>query len=198
MKFRRILVLPVLLILAGTALAACGSGSGDRSLQVSDAWARSTAPGQTTGAIYATITGGAEADRLVGVKVPADVAAKAETHESSADPDMASGAGHDSGDQMNSGDASHMESDSHMSSGNSAGMESGDHMNGRHDSGAMTMKQVEGIDIPADGSVNLEPGGFHIMLFDLAGPLKAGDTIPVTLTFEQAGEVKVDAEVRDS
>lgn len=60
------------------------------------------------------------------------------------------------------------------------------------------MKEVEKIDVPAGGSVQLKPGGYHIMLMELAKPIAAGDTVPVTLTFEQAGEVTVDAVARES
>ena len=47
------------------ALAGCGSPSPD--IQVSDAWARATAPGPSSGAVYATIVNGGGADELVGV-----------------------------------------------------------------------------------------------------------------------------------
>jgi periplasmic copper chaperone A len=49
-------------------------------IQVSDAWARASIGGATAGAVYATVTGGAQPDQLVGVSTP--VAAKAEAHES--------------------------------------------------------------------------------------------------------------------
>jgi copper(I)-binding protein len=39
--------------------------------------------------------------------------------------------------------------------------------------------------------VTLKPGGFHIMFMDLAGPMVAGETVDVTLTFEKAGDVMV-------
>ncbi|OGO54847.1 MAG: hypothetical protein A2V85_16840 [Chloroflexi bacterium RBG_16_72_14] len=65
-------------------------------------------------------------------------------------------------------------------------------------SGMMGMHPVERLDIPAGGTVTLEPGGFHIMLINLTGELVAGSTIELTLTFEQAGEVTVSAEVRAS
>lgn len=62
----------------------------------------------------------------------------------------------------------------------------------------MSMRPVEKIPVPAGETVNLQPGGYHIMLMDLAAPLEVGSTIEVTLTFENAGDVKVEAEVRDS
>lgn len=61
----------------------------------------------------------------------------------------------------------------------------------------MGMKEVDQIEIPAGGTVTLEPGGYHIMLMDLAKPIESGDTIPVTLDFEQAGRIEVDATARD-
>ena len=64
--------------------------------------------------------------------------------------------------------------------------------------GMKGMKEVEQIDIPAGGSVQLKPGGYHIMLMELAKPIAAGDTVPVTLTFEKAGEVTVDAVAKES
>lgn len=63
--------------------------------------------------------------------------------------------------------------------------------------GSMTMRPVEGIDLPAGEEVSLEPGGFHIMLLDLDKPLEMGETVEVTLTFETAGEKSVEAEVRE-
>jgi copper(I)-binding protein len=61
--------------------------------------------------------------------------------------------------------------------------------------GVATMPHVTSIPVPAGGTVALEPGGFHAMLMDLAAPLEEGATFPVTLTFETAGEVTVEAEV---
>lgn len=61
----------------------------------------------------------------------------------------------------------------------------------------MEMAPVEAIDIPANGQAELKPGGYHIMLIDLKQELKAGETITLTLTFEQAGEMVVTAEVKE-
>jgi len=63
-------------------------------------------------------------------------------------------------------------------------------------SGAMTMQQVEKIEVPAGKIVQLRPGGYHIMLMDVKRDLTAGDTFPVTLTFEKAGTKKVAASVK--
>jgi copper(I)-binding protein len=59
------------------------------------------------------------------------------------------------------------------------------------------MQEVAQIDVPAGGSVELKPGGYHVMLMKLAAPIAAGDSVPVTLTFERAGEVQVDAVARE-
>lgn len=50
----------------------------------------------------------------------------------------------------------------------------------------MKMRQVDGVDLKAERSTDLKPGGFHIMLMDLKAPLKGGDMVPMTLTFEGA------------
>jgi periplasmic copper chaperone A len=65
------------------------------------------------------------------------------------------------------------------------------------ETGEMAMREVAGIDLPAGTAVTLEPGGYHVMLLDLASPLEPGTTIEVTLTFEEAGEQTVTVEVRD-
>ncbi|QWD79181.1 copper chaperone PCu(A)C [Polynucleobacter sp. MWH-Spelu-300-X4] len=61
----------------------------------------------------------------------------------------------------------------------------------------MKMREVKAIDIPANGTVELQPGGFHLMLIDLKSQLKAGDQIPVKLKFEKAGELEVKFQVKD-
>jgi periplasmic copper chaperone A len=59
------------------------------------------------------------------------------------------------------------------------------------DNGVMKMRQVEGIDLPAGRPVSLQPNGYHIMLMQLAQPLKEGQTFPLTLTFAKAGPENV-------
>jgi len=59
--------------------------------------------------------------------------------------------------------------------------------------GVMQMSQVEdGLVIPADGAHMLKRGGDHVMLMGLSGPWKDGETVSVTLEFEQAGQVVVE------
>ena len=55
--------------------------------------------------------------------------------------------------------------------------------------GIHRMEKVESIAVPAGGTVALAPGGLHVMLAGLKFMLMAEETIPVTLTFEQAGDV---------
>lgn len=59
--------------------------------------------------------------------------------------------------------------------------------------GVMTMRPVAGgLVIPAGQTVELKPGGFHIMFMDVVQPFKQGETIKATLSFEKAGSVDVE------
>jgi copper(I)-binding protein len=64
-----------------------------------------------------------------------------------------------------------------------------------HEGDVVKMRQVEGVEIPAGKSVVLKPGGDHIMLMGLKTPLKEGDLVKLTLQFEKAGPVEVEASV---
>jgi copper(I)-binding protein len=64
------------------------------------------------------------------------------------------------------------------------------------DGDIMRMRPVQQIEVPAGGTTALEPGGFHVMLIGLRRDLQAGDTIRLTLTFANAGDVLVEAPVR--
>ncbi|WP_375688560.1 DUF1775 domain-containing protein [Pseudooceanicola sp. LIPI14-2-Ac024] len=56
----------------------------------------------------------------------------------------------------------------------------------------MKMRELaDGLPIPAGETVTLKPGGFHLMMMQLGQPLVEGETVPVTLTFEKAGEIEV-------
>ncbi len=57
------------------------------------------------------------------------------------------------------------------------------------------MQKVEGIDIPANGTAELKPGGYHVMLLNVKREIKAGETLELTLVFQKAGEIKVKANV---
>lgn len=64
----------------------------------------------------------------------------------------------------------------------------------------MKMRQVPGIDLPAGQAVDLKPGGYHVMLIDLARQITPGDHIALTLVVEDARQqqrrVLVDAIAR--
>ncbi|MCB1011174.1 MAG: copper chaperone PCu(A)C [Microthrixaceae bacterium] len=210
---RNLAVAGAIVLAAAGPLAACGSddssssdtteadsGSSSAAVTVSDSWARTGTAGGNT-AIYMVLTGGDESDSLVGVSVPTDVAATAELHETVA-------ASSDEGDTMEDGEMGDAETDTtdmgDMDSGemDSGDMDSGDmdsgEMDGHDGGGMMSMQPVDSIEIPAGENVELEPGGYHIMVLDLAADLVAGDTVEVTLTFDSGETQKVDAEVKES
>ncbi|MDP5241389.1 copper chaperone PCu(A)C [Uliginosibacterium sp. 31-16] len=60
----------------------------------------------------------------------------------------------------------------------------------------MRMRKLDkGIELPAGQSVELKPGGLHIMFIELKAPLKQGDKFPLKLSFEKAGEITVDVQI---
>jgi periplasmic copper chaperone A len=63
-------------------------------------------------------------------------------------------------------------------------------------SGMMAMHPVDELAIPAGTAVKLEPGGYHLMLMDLSEELEVGATVDLVLEFESAGEVTVQAQIR--
>ena len=165
-----------------TGLVACGgdSESSDATppasvqvgVEIAGAWARTSPMEVTLGAAYMTITSDVD-DELTDVSVDPSIAATAEIHEmvmaemsdTSSDTTMA----------MSSDTTMAMSSDTTMSMG----------------SGEMVMQEVESIAIPAGETVELKPGGYHIMLIDLVAPLELGQEFDIVLTFANAGEVTV-------
>ena len=66
------------------------------------------------------------------------------------------------------------------------------------DGNVMKMREVPNIEIKPGAKVTMKPGdGYHIMLIGLRQPLKAGDKIPLTLTFERSGKAEVSALVEE-
>jgi hypothetical protein len=63
-------------------------------------------------------------------------------------------------------------------------------------SGMAGMHPIDRLEIPAGGTVTLEPGGYHLMLMD-AEAMTVGSTVELRLEFEGAGIVVVEAEVRE-
>lgn len=66
----------------------------------------------------------------------------------------------------------------------------------RMDGDVMRMRQVESIEVGAGQTVELKPGGLHVMFMDLKAPLKSGSSFPLILRFEKAGELTVDVAVQ--
>jgi periplasmic copper chaperone A len=63
--------------------------------------------------------------------------------------------------------------------------------------GVMTMRPLDkGLSIEPGKTVKLAPGGYHLMLMDLKGPLKQGEKVPLELQFEKAGKVAVSLDVQ--
>ena len=123
-------------------IAACAPSTKDEAIEIRDAWARATAPGQPTGAIYATLVNhGAANEALLGAATPA--AAMAVLHTS------------------------------------------------RATGGVARMRIVDRLPIPAGATIALAPGGTHIMLSGLAGPLVAGQQTTIALRFAKAGAKQV-------
>ncbi|MBS4004163.1 MAG: copper chaperone PCu(A)C, partial [Afipia sp.] len=62
--------------------------------------------------------------------------------------------------------------------------------------GVMKMRPLtDGLTIKPGETVELKPGGFHIMFMDIKQPLKQGDKLKATLTFEKAGKLDVTFDV---
>ena len=171
MKFGAALAFPFVLI-----LASCG---GSDPVTVSDAWARSSPSGVTMGAAYFDITS-VDDDSLVAVFVSSDIAARAEIHEVVKAMDMGDDASEMHDDEMHD-DEMH---DHDMGD---------DEMHGD----AMSMQEMDALELPAGTLVQLGPGGYHIMLIDLAEPLVVGETFDLTLDFDQAPDLTVTVEVSD-
>ena len=75
-------------------------------------------------------------------------------------------------------------------------------MTGMHESsmaedGTMSMSPVDGVDMPANSTVAFERGGLHIMFMGVAEPPTVGDTVQLTLTFQNAGDITLDVPVRE-
>jgi copper(I)-binding protein len=60
------------------------------------------------------------------------------------------------------------------------------------ENGVAKMRPVDGIEIPAGGSIALKSGGYHLMLIGLKEPLAEGMRVPGTLTFEKAGKLDIE------
>ncbi|HUR43339.1 MAG TPA: copper chaperone PCu(A)C [Aestuariivirga sp.] len=61
--------------------------------------------------------------------------------------------------------------------------------------GVLSMEAIESLDLPAGKTVEMKPGGLHIMLMGLKAPLQTGGKLHLELSFEKAGKVTVDVPV---
>jgi hypothetical protein len=60
----------------------------------------------------------------------------------------------------------------------------------------MKMRQIPGLDLAAGKATELKPGGYHVMLMDLKQQIKAGDTVPITLVFEDDAKQRFTQEIK--
>jgi len=135
-----------LILLAAWLASACGSSSGELTIQ--DAWARPASAGENGAAYFVIENGTASDDTLLSVS--SDIAAATEVHMS-------------------------------MMDGN----------------GVMSMQMQEAVAVPAKGKVEFKAGGLHVMFVGLNRDLKVGDTIALTLTFKEAGNLVIEVPVTE-
>lgn len=130
MKFKALALIAALA--TGTVFA--------QTVEVKDAWARTSVPGQKATGAFMKLTA-KDGAKLVAISTPA--AAVAEVHEMKMDGDV------------------------------------------------MKMRAVSGgLDLPAGKTVELKPGGYHVMLMDLKAALPKDSSVPMTLTFKDAKGVE--------
>ncbi|MFT4100046.1 MAG: copper chaperone PCu(A)C [Burkholderiaceae bacterium] len=60
----------------------------------------------------------------------------------------------------------------------------------------MKMREIPSLALPAGKTVELKPGGYHVMLMNLTQQVKAGDVVPLTLTFQNAAGQRQDLQVQ--
>jgi periplasmic copper chaperone A len=65
------------------------------------------------------------------------------------------------------------------------------------DAGVMRMRGVAALEVKPGETLQLKPGGYHVMLSELRQPLKVGDRFPMTLKFQNAGAVEVSVWVEE-
>lgn len=65
-----------------------------------------------------------------------------------------------------------------------------------NENGVMKMREVNSIDIKANGQAELKPGGYHIMLINLRQALKEGDAVPIALSFDDGSRQQIEVPVR--
>ncbi|MEX0846416.1 MAG: copper chaperone PCu(A)C [Ilumatobacteraceae bacterium] len=144
---------------------------GVAAVTITGAWARTSPASAANGAAYMVITSAAD-DRLLGASLDASIAETVEIHETV------------------------MSSETGMTDPTAMTPTTGA-MSGNTMAPAMEMREVEAIELPAGEAVELQPGGYHVMIVGLVSPLVVGQELELTLTFDNAGEVVVTVPVRD-
>ena len=187
-RWKRLRTLALAAATVSLVLTGCGA-TGE--LTVSDARSRMSPMLTGVGAVYLDITNATDTeDQLLAGTVDSSVAASVEVHETF-DADE-HGAGGQDGDEHEG-----------MSEGDDAAMSGADdpHQDGADPTpegfAMMGMREIEALTIPAGETIELLPGGYHLMLIDLADDLVPGEVFDLTLTFAEAGEVTVTVEVRE-
>ena len=64
------------------------------------------------------------------------------------------------------------------------------------DNNVMRMRQVPMLELPAGKAVELKPGGYHVMLMDLKQPMKTGESVPITLVFEDKDRKRLTVDIQ--
>jgi periplasmic copper chaperone A len=64
------------------------------------------------------------------------------------------------------------------------------------DKDVMKMRAIPGLDLAAGKTVELKPGGYHVMLMDLKQSLKGGESVPITLVFEDAAKKRFTQDIK--
>ncbi len=62
--------------------------------------------------------------------------------------------------------------------------------------GVMTMQPVQSLPVAVGGTVEFQPGSFHVMLIGMRRDLNVGDQFQMTLNFKEAGAITVEVDVR--
>lgn len=70
------------------------------------------------------------------------------------------------------------------------------HISKVDDNGVAKMERVYMLELPVGETVLLKPGGMHLMLIGLKGPLS--DTVTINFSFEESGDIKVEVPVKSS
>ncbi len=59
----------------------------------------------------------------------------------------------------------------------------------------MKMNQIHNLELPPFSTVELKPGGYHIMIQDPAQPIQEGETVKIHLNLEKSGTITIDAPI---